>query len=299
MIRSIAAMGIMTLVAVNYPATSKAQDDLPHVNFCTGPKDGNYDFAGIQIAQQAKGSLHGKLINTDGSLKNLEKLDSGECDAAIVQADAYSLYLKQHSRSALTLERGRVLYPEYVHLICNTNAGLSKITGLTKAQTVLIGPVGGGSAVTWESFKMADPDRYGSIPTLPIGGTRAAGKVQEGSDAACMFDVIGLKAPGITAINDLAATSNNRLALINAQDSDMLGVKDPKGRVMYQEGSIPGGTYHDLQHGFFSSSVPTITVDSIFVANSNWVDANADAYDRLLRAVNTAMPAINNRVTPQ
>jgi TRAP-type uncharacterized transport system substrate-binding protein len=279
------------------PAPVLAQEEgVPRVNICTGLKDGNYDFVGIQIALQAKGSLHGKLINTSGSMENLDKLDKGECDAAIVQSDAYNLYLKRNSHSALTLERGRVLYPEYVHLICNTAANLSKITGLKKDQVVLIGPPGGGSAVTWESFKLADPARYGSIPTQPIGGTRAAGKVQDGTDAACMFDVIGLKAPGINSIDDLAKSSNDRLRLINAQDSDMPSIKDPKGHPMYEEAAIPGSTYPNLQHGFFSTSVPTITVESIFVANSNWVDANADGYDRLLRAVNMAMPAINNRV---
>jgi hypothetical protein len=62
---------------------------------------------------------------------------------AIVQADAYNLYMKRNAQSALTLERGRVLYPEYVHFICNTAAGLSKITGLQKTQTVLVGPASG------------------------------------------------------------------------------------------------------------------------------------------------------------
>jgi TRAP-type uncharacterized transport system substrate-binding protein len=297
--RLFGAIAIVVVAVWLAPTPARAQDDLPHVNLCTGIKDGNYDFVGIQIAMQAKDVLHGKLINTAGSIENLQKLDKGECDAAIVQSDAFNLYLKQNAHSSLNLERGRVLYPEYVHFICNTNAGLSKITGLKKDQTVLIGPNGGGSAVTWESFKLADPARYGSIPTLPIGGTRAAGKVQEGSDAACMFMVIGLKAPGISEINDLARNSGDRLRLINAQDSDMPGVKDPKGRIMYQEASIPGGTYPDLQHGMFSTAVSTITVDSIFVANSNWVDANAAGYEKLLKAVNAAMPAINNRVLPQ
>jgi TRAP transporter TAXI family solute receptor len=286
----------MLLTVVAIPTVGYAQDNLPHVNLCTGVKDGNYDFVGIQIAFQAKGSLHGTLINTAGSLENLAKLDAGTCDAAIVQSDAYSVYLKQNSHSNLTLERGRALYPEYVHFICNKDAGLSKITGLQKTQTVLVGPAGSGSAVTWDSFKAADPARYGSIPTQPIGGTRAAGKVQDGSDAACMFAVIGLKAPGINAINDVAKTSNDRILLINAQDSDMPGVKDPKGKTMYEKASIPGGTYPDLQHGMLSTSVPTITVMSILVANSNWVDANGPAYDALLKAVNQAMPAINQRV---
>ena len=299
MLRFISAVSLTGMLVCAMPIPVYAQDVLPHVNLCTGAKDGNYDFAGIQIALQAKGSLHGTLINTAGSLDNLAKLDAGTCDAAIVQADAYSVYLQQNPRSTLSLERGRALFPEFVHFICNENAGLSKITGLQKTQTVLIGPAGSGSSVTWNSFKLADPARYESIPTQPIGGIRAAGKVQDGSDAACMFTVIGLKASGINAINDLAKTSSGRILLVNAQDSDIPGVKDPKGKTMYEKASIPGGTYPDLQHGTFGTSVPTITVQSILVANSNWVDANGAAYDALLKAVNGAMPTINEKVNPQ
>ena len=124
-----------TLALAQKPAPS-----LPTVKLCTGARDGNYDFSGIQIAQQAKGALDVVVVNTQGSLDNLAKLDKGECDAAIVQSDAYGVYLKQNARSALNLEKGRVLYQEYLHFICNRDARLSKITQLSKANTILVGP---------------------------------------------------------------------------------------------------------------------------------------------------------------
>jgi len=295
MLRKLLAAAAVLMATATAPALASAGQ--PTVRVCTGKTDGNYHFAGIQFAQQARGVLNVVLVPTEGSLDNLAKLDKGECDTAIVQSDAYTVYAKQNPQSALTIERGRALYQEYLHLICNTNAGISKITQLTNRHTVLVGPNGGGSAVTWASFVLADKKRYERIPTRPVGGVRALNMVQEGSDASCMLFVAGLRAPSLMEANAVAATSNGRLALIAADDSDMPSVKDPRGRSMYTKVTIPGGTYKNLQSGFFSSSVDTIAVEALIVANTSFVEQNEGAYNALLRAVNNSIPAINNRLT--
>lgn len=270
------------------------------VRFCTGPQGGNYEFSGIEIARQMQGApTRVTVFNTKGSLDNLARLDSSGddgCDAAIVQSDALAVYMKANPRSTLSIERGRSMYREYVHLICNTAVGLSKITKLNDKTVVLVGSNGGGSAVTWESFTLADKKRYGIVPTRPVGGLRAASMVQEGTEAACMLQVIGLKAPAINEVNQLAATSGDRLALVPADDSDMPSVKDPKGKPMYIATDIPGGTYPAMQHGTFSTSVGTIAVEALFVTRSAWIDDHESDYQNLLRGVNRAMPAILQRV---
>ncbi|CAH2603566.1 TRAP transporter substrate-binding protein [Rhodovastum atsumiense] len=300
MTRRVSLLGILAVLA-SLPSLALAQKPeaaLPSVKLCTGPQDGNYDFSGIQIAQQAKGVLNVTLVQTQGSLDNLARLDKGECDAAIVQSDAYGVYLKQNSRSALNIEKSRVLYQEYLHFICNSQAGLSKITQLTRQHTILIGPLGGGTSTTWESFRLADPKRYDPIPTLPVGGLRAVNMVQEGSQAACLLFVTGLKSPQINEANQVALNSKGKLVLIAADDSDLPKLKDPKGRQIYSKATIPGGTYPGgLQpSSMFGSSVDTIAVDAVFVASTAFIDANGQAYNALLRAVNNAVPAIKNKV---
>src|SRR5258708_1956112 len=95
------------------------------MRLCGGAPGGNYEFSAVQIAMQAGGNLaRGSAVqvipvNTNGSLENLQKLDDGSCDAAIVQADALNVYLNQNAKSALNVERTLALYDEYVHLICN------------------------------------------------------------------------------------------------------------------------------------------------------------------------------------
>jgi TRAP transporter TAXI family solute receptor len=289
-----ALAGLPTLALAQKPAAA-----LPIVTLCTGVRGGNYDFSGIQIAQQAKGALTVVIVNTQGSQENLARLDKGECEAAVVQSDAYGVYIKQNAHSALNLEKGRILYQEYLHFICNPEAGLTKITQLTKKHTILIGPLGGGTSTSWQSFRIADPKRYDSIPTLPLGGLRAINIVQEGSEASCMLFVTGLKSGQINEANQVALSNKGRLALIAADDSDLPKIKDPKGKPVYTKATIPSGTYPGgLQPALImGSSVDTIAVDAVFVTNTRFIDENEQSYNSLLQAVNNAVPAIKNKLS--
>lgn len=298
--------GVMTMsfIIAAHAQKPDAISDLPTVKICTGAVDGNYHFSGSQILTQARGVLNVVLVPTAGSMENLDKLDAGACDATIAQSDALGVWRAKNSSSSLNIEVSTVLYMETVHLICNSSAKLSKITGLTKDMTVLTGPNGSGSQVTWASFILADPKTYADVPTLPIGGVRAANKVKQGDDATCMLFVSGLKANSINEANVIAQTVPGRMVLVPTNDSDLLKLRTPgkKGSLVYKEAVIPDGTYKGgLQpsSSWGSNSVDTVSVDAIFVANSKFIDAHPSEYDTLLRSVTRALPAIKNRVEPK
>lgn len=280
-----------------FAGVSHAWAESAHVRFCTGPDGGNYDFSGIQVKRQAAGLVPIDLVQTKGSLDNLDRIAGGTCDAAIVQSDAYGVYMRQHSGAILNVERGRVLYPEYVHLVCNKAAGLSKITGLKKGMTVLVGPNGGGSSVTWDSFRMADPKRYGDVATLPIGGKRGLGLVDEGTDATCMLYVAGLASQSMNEADDFAEKSGH-LDLVATNDSDVEKMKDAKGQYVYEDLSIPSGTYPRAfqTRSLMGSSIGAIAPHAIVVSNVSFIEANDAVYDKFLSAVNKAEPAILEHV---
>jgi len=275
---------------------SAAQADtkpLPVIRLCTGLQGLNYFWTGQEIAKQAKNILDIKVIPTKGSLENLAKLASNDCDVAIVQSDALNAVDKVSN-----VEVGPALYKEYWHLICNTDANISRITGLNKDTKILLGANGGGAEVTWTSLVKSDPKRYSVVPHDPIGGLRAAGIVQQGSQAACMAVVTGLNSAGIKEINEIAKQSNN-MRLIASNDGDILNVKDPKGHLVYTNDSIPSGTYAGgLQpSSLFGSSVDTVSVNALIVSNSDFIDANEGVYTQFLRAVNNAVPGIKEHMT--
>lgn len=286
------AVGLAALLA---PGTALAQS--AHIKFCTGPEGGNYDFSGIQIKRQGQGAIAVDLQNTKGSMDNLDRIAAGTCDAAIVQSDAHGVYLKQHPGSVLNVERGRVLYPEYLHLVCNKEAGLSKITGLSKGMTLLVGANGGGSAVSWDSFRLADPKRYNEVATLPIGGKRGLGMVEDGKDATCLLYVAGLGSTSMREADDFAEKSGH-LKLVATDDSDVAGIKDAKGRPVYDSTSIPSGTYPRAfqTRSLTGSSVGAISASAIIISNVSFIEGNEATYDKFLTAVNKALPAILEHV---
>ena len=86
----------------------------PSLTLCTGGAKGNYFFSGMQIREQAKGALNVEVINTKGTWDNLQKMARGECDAAIIQGDGWSVWNARNKSASLDLERVDVLYKEYV-----------------------------------------------------------------------------------------------------------------------------------------------------------------------------------------
>lgn len=271
-----------------------AQRELPTIRACSGLKGLNYYWVIDEIAKQSKGVL--KIINnaSKGSLENIDRLVSGECDVAIIQSDSLTVADK-----AGNVEVGPPLYNEFWHLICNTDSGITRITQLNQNTKILIGEPGNGAEVTWTSFVKADPKRYEIVPHDPIGGMRAAGIVQQGRNASCMAVVTGLNAEGINAINESAKQTNN-LRLIPSNDSDILKIKDPKGHYVYIEEIIPSGIYSGgLQpKSIMGSSVKTVAVTAVIAASTDYLDKHNGDYEKFLAAVRNAIPNIKAHVVP-
>ena len=285
-------IGALLVVVIANPVQAQRRD-LPTVRMCTGLKGLNYYWVGEQIKNQAKNLINLELLTSKGSLDNIDKLNANECDVALIQSDATIA-----ANNAGGIEVGEPLYTEYFHLICNTGANVDRVTGLNQKTKILLGDPGSGAETTWASFVKADPDRYGKVPHDPKGGQRAAGLVKNGDDAACMAVVTGLKSQGINDINEVAKTSDN-MRLIPSDDSDILRIKDAKGRNVYTKVTIPGGTYSGLQHGWFSTAVNTIGVQAMIAANTEFLDKNSPAYNQFLRAMHNALPTIRAKLQPE
>lgn len=265
----------------------------PSVTLCTGPAGGNYERAAVEVVVQARDRLDVHLIETRGSVDNLDKLAAGECDAAPVQADALKVYKARYAKDYGKLERMGPLYREYVHLVCNKKAGVSRVTELRSGKHVVaIGPSGSGSAVTWDGFGLADKG-YLKAPTVPLAGPRALEKVKDGTEVQCMVFTAALNSPFVSgAVND----ASDYVKLVEANDGDFDTSKDEKGQPLYAYVDIPSGTYSKLQSAFFGSSVATVAVEAVWVVRAAWIDANEKPYDWLIAAKNKATPAIKKLV---
>lgn len=267
------------------------------VRLCAGATDGNYFAAGVDMKAQF-GAL--VVMTTGGSWDNLTRLSNNECDAAIVQADALSLYKMKNPMARLSIERVGVLYQEYVHLIVNTAANIDDVEDLSPKTTVMVGAEGSGPWITFEAIALAlGFSGEKTVPTLPLGGIRAFNKVKDGFDAQVGIFVTGLNSPFIKEINNYAVSEKKpAVVLASAWFNALEKIKDERGNPVYSRVTIPARTYPNLQPGVFSS-VDTIGVSALLIVSTDFVEKNPEAYDRLNRAFAKAQPNIAQRMAPK
>jgi TRAP transporter TAXI family solute receptor len=279
------------------PAVGGGIQNKPVLRVCTGRQGGNYFFAAQQMARFAT-SVAIQPVLTQGSLENVQRVTNGSCDVAFAQNDAIRVYKELDPTAISKVERGMAMYKEYVHLLCNRESGITKITHLKKGHVVAIGPEGTGANVVWQFLVATDKDRYKDIQTSPKDGLRGLTAIQDGDEVTCALYVGGL---GDQLLKKDAQKFADKVVLVNVNE----GVdreKDAKGRPIYSYESIPSGTYGNLMPSgalFGHSSASTFAVDAVFIANTDWIERNSATYDNLLRAVTNSLPAVRERANPK
>jgi TRAP transporter TAXI family solute receptor len=280
-------------VLLTTTALSAYAADKPTMRLCSGPDGGNYQRAAQEIVKQGRDRINFTIIDSKGSMDNLDKLAAGECDAAPVQNDAFRVYKQKYQKDAGALERAGPLYREYVHLICNRKADVGRVVDLRAGKVaVAIGPSGSGSSVTWDSFVLADK-RYEKTPTVPLAGLRALEKIKIGDEVGCMLWTSALNS-GFMKNDGNAA--GEYVHLVKADDGDFANAKDERGTPIYHYADIPSGTYPKIQDGTFGSSVATVAVEAIWAVRGGFSDQNERPYTWFLEAKNKAAPTIKQLV---
>lgn len=275
---------------------SAAYAQTPTFRLCTGLESGNYYKAG-HILRSATHNV--EVVQTKGSLDNLERMIGGQCDGAFVQSDSLLVYSARNARAISGIERAGILYKEMAHLLCNRDSNIGRVTDLGKSNTIAVGGEGSGARTTWDAFVLADKKRYEPVQTDGRSGTRALAAIADGSQVQCLLWVGALKGAYMTAE---AQEQGSRVVLVGTDDWDMGKVaKDARGAPVYSYEEIPDGTYPKIQPSgtvYGTKSIKVIAVDALFVASTAWINANEAAYDRILRAFNGSAPRIRALVNP-
>lgn len=271
---------------------------------CGGAENGNYDrSAHIMKANAAARKVNVVIVNTLGSVDNLDKMQAGECDGAFVQSDAFITYGEKYASLISTVKRVGPIYDEYVHLLCHKDSGIEDITDLTAANIVSVGPIGTGSRVTWDSFNLASQSgwftskKYIDVRTTDDNGFPALMDANNEKNR-CVLAVSGLSSPFIKT----DAPKAGNLVLVGSFDKDMLGVKDASGESVYFEGEIPDNAYPapPTPKGWTGAyGVDAVGVRALFIVSQAWLKANAKAYDGLIRVYADSIPAFHDLVKPK
>lgn len=262
------------------------------INLCTAGSQGNYYAAGGDIAAHANPKyLKVTVVETSGSMDNMQRMARRECGAAIVQSDAYLVYQSRHRDRPVEVSRNRFLYAEFAHLVCRRDANVATTGDLLAApgrHKILVGAEQSGSALTWRAFTLLDR-RYGQLSAENVGGDDALGRVLNGR-AQCMFFVSGLGWEFGTNVNQRG--KDLRLVPIT---EDVLRTAEFGSVTLYETRHFPKGYYSNLEAGLPDAVVETLSVGATLVIDRRWSDKYPYGPSALLGAVGGAIPAISNR----
>ena len=264
------------------------------LNLCTGGSEGAYHEIGRAVAEHANPRyLSVNVVETSGSMDNMQRMARKECGSAIVQNDAYLVYQSRHKDRPVEVTRNRFLFAEFLHLVCRRDANVSSTGDLVAnpgRHEVLVGAEGSGSAVTWHAFTVLDA-RYGNLKTSKVGGEDALSRVLNG-DAQCLFYVSALGSQFAENVN----SRGKDLRLVPIADDAFRSAKFDS-ETLYEMREFPKGVYANLDAGMGGQSVETLSVGATLVIDRHWADRYPNGPAALLGAVTGATPTIDQRAT--
>lgn len=230
------------------------------IRLCTGAPEGNYAAAGGEIQKMAGKAISITVVNTDGTIDNLERLldlpaDHPEaCDAMIGQPDGPAYIARKAPAKVKKLRQVAELHDEYLQVLCGRASGvddLSDLEGMDGA-SIAIGEVGSGSWLVWQNIIAEDAD-YGRIVPRDESGALALSAVAAG-DTTCMVVSAAL---GYSTVQEADNLYGDRVRLVDADDSDFNDAVNIKGEDLYTFRSFSGVYPRSLQTGW-GTGVDTI-----------------------------------------
>lgn len=309
---------LMAAVAALVVLSGTARAESNVLRICTGSETGNYQWAAAQIISRIGQDVFQKvvLVPTTGSLMNLRKLSADDCDMGFAQADVVGQYIIENPASHDNLSVFKVVYDEYVHILCPVRSGWTSLSDIADAKgqrRLIVGAEGSGTAETWRIMRSVDDKKYNGIERLndPVDITSAS-TVMDSHDI-CMLWVSGLNSSDMIAANELSVRTQDgqpSLQLISIDDSAVTQIKGPDGMPLYKLRTIapkpaldgvPALYDHLINNGgwFSSASVNVLTVPAELMIRNDYRDAiGRQRAGRLIRAIVDAQPTIWNRVNP-
>jgi TRAP transporter TAXI family solute receptor len=263
-------MAIAIGVTAVLPRSVRAGDEI-FASMGTGELSGIYYPVGKAICEIVNQDLrtHGVRCSpepTPGSVYNIDALQSGELEFAIVQSDVqYDAYTGERPWSGRAFRGMRSvvsLYPELVTIMVRANSPIHNLSDLA-GRRVNVGIQGSGTRATWDEIEAAVGWRDGKrVHPVGLRGDATASALCSGElDASLM--IVGQPSPLVTA--QQAACAVNFVA-ISGPAIDKLVHDHP----YYQNGTI-GSAAHGI-----AAEVPTFGVRATLVTSAS-VDARVVA----------------------
>ena len=230
------------------------------LKYATGGTSGTYyGFSGVianVLNEKLKGTLNITVESTGASKANIQMVDAGEADIAIVQNDVmYYAYtgtdLFADGSPITSFSAVASCYPEYVQILAKPEiTSISQLAG----KNVSVGDAGSGTEFNAKQILGAYGLSFDDIKVSNQSFADSADALKNGTiDAA--FVVAGYPT---TAVTELA--TNFDFNLLAVDDAHAAKLQADYG--FYYYGVIPGGTYSPV-----ADDVPAVAVMATIIAS--------------------------------
>ncbi len=222
------------------------------------------------------------MVETPGSIRNLELLGEGQADLALSLADvAYLSYngeLRQTLRPVRSVRGIAVLHHSRVHVLVRADSPITSVSEL-KGRAIAVGPPGSGTAATAELVLAAYDVRPDSVSRRTLSFTEAAEALARGEVQASFV----VAADPVDTV-DAAMRSGARL--LDLTGAHALGLR--KRYPFLRNDVILPGTYSGQP-----KAVHTLSIDVLLVCRT---DLEEPVVRRVTAALFAALPDMATRL---
>lgn len=220
-----------------------AQSAPAELKFCTGGVGGFYEGLGTSIGGKITNEIGNtlKVVTTGGSIDNAKKLKAGDCDIAIIQADAVITQPMPSSFKAVNAHEEVVywLIPKNGEVVDFGDMEDDKVMKKYAFATVK----GSGASVTLNNWIKTDKDYAGAVPVEFKDWYSAAEAVAQGftMDSGVRVDIAGMLYIGRMGMlpADITSDFGSQLMVGEVNDSSFENSKDSNGNELYTHCAIP------------------------------------------------------------
>lgn len=248
----------------------------------TGDKSGAYFKVGTNLAALVK---DGKVIESKGSIENIERLVSGEADIGIIQLDAYAWYLSKHPKESSKIEVVGTLFKECIHIAVNKKGKVQDEDDLQqKGATIAIGNKGSGTAVSWDYMMRLEPGYKKSAVSF-TGGSRALSKLALSSkgDKSSIDAVMWVARPDVNNKYLKIVRENPNLEMIEVDDKDLNDTYKPLGKPVYTFEALP------TKDGLFKGKIKVPCLEAALIARTGADEAVLESVADALLSYKTTL----------
>lgn len=257
------------------------------LKFCSGGVGGFYEGLATSIGGKITNDIGNKLkvLNTGGSVDNAKKLKAGDCDIAIIQADAVITQPMPPSFKAVNAHEEVVywLFPKGGAVDDFGDMEDDKVMKKYAFATVK----GSGASVTLANWIKTDKDYEGAVPVEFKDWYSAAEAVAQGftMDSGVRVDIAGMLYIGRIGMlpADITSDFGTQLVVGEVNDSSFENAKDANGNPLYTHCKITKLQTSGLERSNSISDQKTYCLRAQVVFNNAYLNGLDEAETTAVR----------------